>query len=441
MTGLGAQRTSARTIVLLVAAALAWRLVLAARAPVPSGDGCSYLWIARQFAEGRASLALSEVFPPGFPLLCAPFLALGVDAWSAGLAVCLVTAALAVWPIVRIADHLRAGAGVPAAILWVASADLARNAADVFSEPAYLLAMACGTLCGLRGRFVAVGVWSAIAFWIRPEGVLLAAAFVLVERRRALVAMLPTALGVAALAGFRWWHGHGLDPLPMLAFHVNERDDLPERGNVLANLVQVPLRWFEAFGAISLLPLLSVVPKLRAGRSAAALWWQIAMQVGAICTFVTRQRFLLSAAVPVVAIAGAVVAALRPRGRIGLLVVVVAFELVAGWNGVTGADRIAERRLGEYLGPQLHGEERIVTDLTRILWFADQRPLWPRHFRVDELLALAAEPTTRFVALREKHATFAALDRGLSGGWQRATLPTDLDHAVRQRGIAVFVRR
>lgn len=441
MTATGAQRTSARAIVLLVAMALAWRIVLAVRTPVPSGDGCSYLWIARQFAGGRAALALSEVFPPGFPLLCAPLLRVGADAWTVGSCVCLVTAALSVWPIVRIADHLRAGAGVPAAILWVASSDLARNAADVFSEPPYLLAMACGTLCGLRGRFVAVGVWSAVAFWIRPEGVVLATAFALAERRRASVALLPTALGVASLAVFRWWHGHGIDPLPMLAFHVNERDDLPGRGDVLTNLVQVPLRWFEAFGGVGLLPLLAVVPRLRAGRGAAPLAWQVVMQIGAICTFVTRQRFLLSAAVPVFAFAGVAAAALRPRVRGAVLVALVAFELVGGWRGVTGADRVAERRVGEYLGAQLRGEERIVTDLTRILWFADRRPLWPRHFRVDELLALAAEPVTRFVALRDKHETFPELDRGLAVGWRRADLPADLDASVRQRGIAVFVRR
>lgn len=441
MTATGAPRTSTRAIVLLVAVALAWRIALALRTPVPSGDGCSYLWIAKQFAEGRARLALSEVFPPGFPLLCAGFLRFGVDAWTVGLCVCLATAALTVWPIVRIADHLRAGAGGPAAILWVASSDLARNAADVFSEAPYLLAMACGTLSGLRGRFVAVGIWSAVAFWIRPEGVLLAVAFVLVERRRALAALLPTALGVATLAMFRWWHGHGIDPLPMLAFHVNERDDLPERGDVLTNLVHVPLHWFEAFGGAGLLTLAAAAPTLRAGMRAATLWWQIVMQVGAICTFVTRQRFLLSAAVPVFALGGAVTAALRPRVRVAVLVALVVFEAISGWRGVTGAERIAERRLGEYLGAHLLGEERIVTDLTRILWFADRRPLWPRHFRVDELLSLAAEPTTRFVALRENHETFAELNRGLAAGWQRATLPADLDASVRQRGIAVFVRR
>lgn len=434
-------RTRARTIALLVGAALAWRLVLAARTPVPSGDGCSYLWIARQFAEGRFALGLSEVFPPGFPLLCAPFVALGIDPWSVGLWICCSTAALTVWPIVRIADHLRANAGVPAAVLWITSSLLARNAAEVFSEPTYLLAMACGTLSGLRAQWWRCGLWSGVAFWIRPEGVLLAASFAILERRRALALLLPTTLAVAALAVLRWWHGHGLDPLPMLAFHVNERDDLPERGNVLGNLLQVPASCFEAFAGCAVLPLLLLVPRFRGAKNTAALVWQIVMQIGAVVTFVTRRRFLLSAAVPVLTLGGTALAALQPRVRIVVLTLLVSFELVTGWRGVTDADRIAERQVGEYLRDHVEPGDRIVTDLTRILWFADRRPLWPRHFRVDELLALAAEPATRFVALRAKHATFPELERGLAATWQRATLPPDLDASVRERGIAVFVRR
>ncbi|MBL8751485.1 MAG: hypothetical protein JNK78_20190 [Planctomycetes bacterium] len=424
-----------------MAAALVWRLVLVLRTPVPSGDGCSYLWIARQIAEGRVALGLSEVFPPGFPLLCAPFLALGGDDWTVGACVCVVAAALTVWPLVRIADLLRPGAGVSAAILWVSSSLLARNAAEVFSEPTYLLAMAIGTLCGLRAQWWRLGIWSGIAFWIRPEGLVLAAAFVLVERRRALVALVPVVLAVAALAAFRWWHGQGFDPLPILAFHTNERDDLPERGAVFANLVQVPLRWFEAFGGAGVLPLLLFVPALRSGRPAGALVWQVAMQIGAICTFVTRRRFLLSAAVPVIALAGVAAAALAPRTRRIVLVLLVAFEGVTAWRGVTDADRVAERQVGEYFGQELRPGERIVTDLTRILWFAGQRPLWPRHFRVEELVALAAAPDSRFVALREKHESFPEIAKGIESGWVRAQLPERLDRSVRERGIAVFQRR
>lgn len=436
-----AHRTPGPWIAVAVAAALVWRIVLVLRTPVPSGDGCSYLWIARQFAEDRAALGLSEVFPPGFPLLCAPFLALGGDAWTVGTCVCVAAAALTVWPLVRIADLLRPGAGVPAAVLWAASSLLARNAAEVFSEPTYLLAMAIGTLCGLRAQWWRVGIWSGIAFWIRPEGLVLAAAFVLLERRRALASLVPAAVAIAGLAGFRWWHGHGFDPLPILAFHTNERDDLPERGAVFANLMQVPLRWFEAFGAVSLLPLFLFVPALRGARGVAALVWQIVMQVGAICTFVTRRRFLLSAAVPVIALAGAAAAAMRPRTRGIVLVLLVTFEGVTAWRGVTDADRVAERQVGEYLGRELQPGERIVTDLTRILWFAGQRPLWPRHFRVEELVALAAAPDSRFVALREKHETFPEIEKGIASDWVRAQLPESLERSVRERGIALFVRR
>ena len=439
-----APRTPAAVVWALAAGTIVWRFVLSVRTPVPSGDGCSYLWIAQQFANGSWGLGLSEVFPPGFPMLVAPWLALGGDAWTTGLWLCLMAAALTVWPLVRIADHVRPGAGPAAGVLWLSSSLLARNAAEVFSEPVYLLVMAIGTLDGLRGRWWRCGIWSGLAFWIRPEGVLLAASFVLVERRRALAALVPVAVAVFALALLRWVHGHGFDPLPMLAFHVHERTDLPERGQVFGNLLQVPAAWAEAFGPVGLLPLLLLAPALRRRvRGAGALVWQVVLQIGAVCTFVTRRRFVLSAGVPVFALAGVALAALPVRWRRIVGTVLVGFGLVTAWNGVTDADRIAERRIGEYLGARLAPADEIESDLTRVKWFAGRRPLWPRHYTAAEMLGMATRPEVRFVVLSERSVRghFDTIAAGLAAEFAPVQLPADLADLGRARGLQVFVRR
>ena len=443
MNGGAAQRTSHGVIAALAAATIGWRFVLSLRTPVPSGDGCSYLWIASQFADGNWALGLSEVFPPGLPLLCAPWLAIGCDAWTVGLCICLFAAGLTVWPLVRIADHVRPGAGVPAAILWLSSSLLARNAAEVYSEPTFLLAMAVGSLHGLRAQWWRCGVWSGIAFLIRPEGALLAASFALVHRGAVIRTLVPLAAAVLGLGLLRLVNGHGFDPLPMLLFHVNERDDLPERGNVLANLLQVPVAWAEAFGPVGLLPLLLLVRSWRPDRCALPFVWQIVMQIGAVCTFVTRKRFMLSAAVPVIALAGVALAPLRVRWRALLLSAMVLWGAVGAWRGVTDADRFAERRVGERLATLLRPEDDFVTDLTRVRWFAGRRPLWPRHFTVDELLAAAAKSNVRYVVLSEDsvRGQFAALSRGLAAGYERQPLPPEIEVLCRSHRIAIFVRR
>lgn len=433
--------TTPRTIVVLALATIAWRIALAFRTPVPSGDGTSYLWIAQQFAEGRWGLGLSEVFPPGFSLLLAPWLALGCEPWASGVVTCVAAAGLTVWPLVRIADRVRPGAGVVAGVLWASSSLLARNAVEVFSEAPYLLAMAIGSLHGLRARWWRCGLWSGIAFWIRPEGALLAASFALTEPRQAVRTCLPVGLAVLGLGWLRWSHGHGFDPLPMLLFHVNERDDLPERGDAFANVLHVPAAWAEAFGPAGFLPLLLAFRRWRPGRHAVPFGWQIVLQIGAMLTFVTRRRFLLSAAVAAVAAGGAALAGL-PRGwRRMLLAVCVVFGVAAAWRGVTDPDRIAERALGERFAVVLSAEDDFVTDLTRIRWFAGRRPLWPRHRSAAELIAAAAPPNVRWVALRERSPECAEVERALLPTFVRAELPPELAELVRERGIAVLSRR
>jgi hypothetical protein len=413
---------------------------LAAATPVPSEDGVSYFWMAQRFAAGEWRAALSMVFPPGWPLLLAPLLACGVAAERAATLLGAASLAACVWPLVRIARALHPDAELPAAVLWASSPLLLRVAAEGYSEPPFLVLMAFGTLAGLRGRFVAMGVCSGIAFWLRPEGFALAASFVLVQPRAAWRSLLPAAGGVLALASLRAGAGLGFDALPLVAFHA-QRDDLPDRGALLANLLAMPGPWFEAFGVAGLTALLA--PWRRREPAAATLRWQIALQLAAICTFVVRRRFFLSCAVPVVVLAAAVLARAPRRVAQAVLVLAIVLGAVFAWRGRTDADRAVERELGVWLAQALPRDGALVTDLPRVAWYAGRRPPPPRHFAAAQLLAQAHAADVRCVVLSidSKRGQFAELAAGLADAFARAELPASLRDAADARGIAVFVAR
>lgn len=429
---------SRRAIWALVAATVAWRSVLAVRTPVPSEDGASYLWMAQRFAAGDFAAGLGEVFPPGLPLLLAPWLWFGGDAFATAQAFGVLCAAATVLPLVAIARQVAPAGALAVGCLWASGSLLARNAVEVFSEPPFLLLMALGTLAGLRGRWWLLGGCAALAFWIRPEGLLLPAAFVLSHRRAALSSLLPAGASVLLLALVRWLAGHGFDPLPLLAFH-EQRDDLPGRGALLANLVQVPAAWFEAFGVAGLL--LFGAWRQRRERAAQALGWQCLLQIGAVCTFVVRRRFFLSAAVPVFALASPALAALRPRWRAALVAALVLAGGIGGYCGTIATDRLAERDVGRWLATQLAPDETLVSDLARVVWYAGRQPPPPRRFAAENLAARAEQQAARYVVLGSSREGFDDLRRLLAAGYARTSLPDGLARLADERGIAVFARR
>jgi len=422
----------------VVAAAIAWRWLLAARTPVPSEDGVSYLWMAQRFAAGDLAAGLGEVFPPGFPLLLAPWSWCGGEPFVTAQVFGVACAAATVLPLCAIARHFGAAGALGAVWLWASGSLLARNSVEVFSEPPFLLLMALGTLAGLRGRWWLCGAAAAIAFWIRPEGLLLPAAFVLSHRRAALRALVPAGGGVLLLAVVRWLAGHGFDPLPLLAFH-EQRDDLPERGQVLANVLQVPGAWLEAFGLAGLL-LFAAVWRWRE-RAAQALGWQCLLQVGAVCTFVVRRRFLLSAAVPVHALAAQALAALRPRWRAALVTALVVAGAVGAFRGTIEPDRAAERDVGRWLAARLTADEVVVSDLARVVYYAGGRPPAPRKFAAAALVTQARQHAARFVVVANRRDGFDALARGLAAEYEPLSLPDELRRLADARGITVFARR
>lgn len=431
-------RRRALAIAAAVAATIVWRVVLLRLTPVPGEDGVAYLWLARRFAAGDFAAGFGDVFPPGFPLLLAPWLWLGGEPFATAQWFGIVCAAATVPVLVALARRIAPDGALAVAWLWAFAPLLARLSVEVFAEPPFLLVVALGTLAGMRQRWWLTGLAGAVAFWIRPEGLLLPIAFVLAHRTPALRALAATLAGVLAFAGARWLGGHGFDPLPLLAFH-EQRDDLPERGRVLTNLLAVPGGWFEAFAVTGLLALYAL--RRWRERDVQALGWQSLLQVGAICTFVVRRRFFLSAAVPMHALAAPALAALRPRCRWLLVGVLAVVGGVLGVRGVTEPDRIGERELGRWLLPQLAGDDQLVTDLARVGWYAGRRPPPPRKFTTETLLAQAHEPAVRFVVVADRREGFAALAAGLAGDFVPVALPDGLAQLAAARGIAVFARR
>lgn len=434
-------RREDQALLFVVMAAVIWRWVLAQRTPVPSEDGSTYLWMAQQFAAGHWHDGFATVFPPGLSLLLAPLLALGLEPLFAAQLLGCITSGLTTVPLALVAHTLRPGAAVPAAILFAAASLPSRNAAEVYSEPPFLLLLALGTLAGLRHHYWRLGICSALAFLLRPEAVLLPLAFALTDRR-ALRALLAAAAGVLLLALLRWLSGNGLDPLPIRSFH-ELRDDLPERGAVLANLLQVPKAFAEAFELMAPLPLLLLLPPRLVPRGTRPLLLQLALNTLVICTFVVRSRFFLSAAVPVVALAAVGTSRLRLPWRCAALALCAGLGLYTGWNGVIDADRAVERGVGRYLAHELHPGEQVAGDMPRVIYYAGRRPPEPRHFDATQLLAMAAAADVHFVVLSRdtKRGTFAPVSAGLEPRFARLQLPEGLQEPAEARGIVVFVRR
>ena len=429
-----------RALPWIVLGALLWRALLAWRTPVPAEDGVTYLWMAQQFAGGRAADALSEPFSPLWPLLLALPIRLGVEPVFAAQVLGSLCGALAVWPVAAIAERLRPGAGVPAAALAATSRLFALTAVEGYTEPLFALAVACGVLAGLRERWWTLGLCGALAFLVRPEGMLLPLPFVLLRGWRA----LPPVAAVVLLFGlWRAACGLGFDPVPKVAFH-GLRDDLgDERGSVLHNLLALPTAYMEAFAAAGLFAAMSPLPPRRPGLGRLAALLGIALLP--MLTFVVRRRFLVGWTGVVTPLAGAGIAAL-PRATVRVRAVATALacalDLVLGWHGTIDSNRIGERLVGEHLASRLAPGETIAGDLTRVLWFAGQRPLPARHFDAAWFVARARADGVRFVVVgSNRRDSFAAIQQGIADRFAPCALPPALRAAAEDRGLAVFERR
>ncbi len=425
----------------LACATAIWRSMLAARTPVPSEDAASYLWMAQRFAAGDWAAGFGEVFPPLLSLLVAPWIAVGVDAVLAGQLVGALGAALAVFPVAALAERLRPGAGVAAAALLATGSLLARNAAEVYSESPFLLAAAMALWAGGAGRWWLAGLCCGLAVWLRPEGLLLPVALLIGHRRPALRALPVFAALWLLLPACRWALGHAPTLVDKLAFHA-ERNELSDRGDWFGNALRAPAAFLEAFGpAAILLPLACWRRSPAEARAARGLWGWLVLDVLAVCSFVVRRRFFLSAAAAVLPLLAAGLQRLPARLRGVVLAVLCVAGMADGWFSITEPDRLAEKLVGQHLARRLGPGDLVAGDLQRVLFFAGVRPPPPRRWSADELVAHARPPAVRFVVLAGRRPTAAPVEAALADAFTPYVLPARLQEVAAARGVIVLVRR
>jgi len=449
-------RIAPRTLLTLVAIALVWRLFLSALTPVPSEDGVTYLWMAQQFGRGDWRSPLCEVFPPLLPLLMAPFVDVA-STWQGGPLVAEATTArggiaggqfalsllgaLAVVPIAQVAARLAPAAPRPAAlaagILAALPALPARYCAEVYTEPVFAGAIAAGVGAGLRGRFWRLGAWSGVAFWLRSEALVLPLAWIACRPRSAWRATLPVAAAVGLLALLRSVAGAGFDPLPKLAFNLPKSALGGGASEFAASLAHLPGAWLEAFGLAGILAVFGFWRE-RNVRAARPLLVALALALVVVVAFAVRRRFLVAWWPLVVAFAALAIADLRRGSRAALLAAAVAIAIITGLH-TTDADRIAERDVGRWLGRRLQPARDVVTDLTRVRFFAGLRPLPPRHVEAAELIAAARAPAAQFLVLGSRRPAAAEVIAALPE-YRPLPLPPDLAALAAERGLDVRAR-
>ncbi len=172
--------SDAALLAVVTAVALAIRVYLSLTSYCISGDGVSYVLMARDFAEGRSSHALASVFPPLYPYLT--MLAhtlvrdweLAGDLVSSGLG---ALTCIAIFYLVR--EQLkRRDLAIGAAALTAIHPGLADYSASVRTEAGYIflaVAAAAVILPGIRARrlgtIALAGAIAGVAYAYRSEAI------------------------------------------------------------------------------------------------------------------------------------------------------------------------------------------------------------------------------------------------------------------------------
>lgn len=442
----------------VAALALLFRIWLSCSTPVPAEDGANYLWMAERFAEGDFVAPIGEVFPPLGAMLAAVPIACGAPPVAATQGLMALAGALSVVTVGRAAGQGLGGGelgrrvGLTAAWILCWSPLAARFGAEGYSEPLFVCVVGVALDAGFRRRPWCCGFWSAVGFWVRPEALVVPLGFALASVRRRTPpfaagwwALVPLALGILLLTLWRGAATGDFHPLPKLAF--NAARGLDESGRWLHNLSRVPLAALEAYGpALLLVPFAWRWPTSSPGRERAVgvrrdcLWvWGLALVP--IVTFAVRRRFFVSwsGVAAVLAALGALAIAAQMRRRTVVLAALgwALYGSLVAWRGLIDESRLAERDLGRWLAAQTEPGQRIAGDMTRVLYFAGQRPLPPMHFDAAELIERARAPGVAWAVFSAARPTWGEVRAGLPE-WGPAALPARLREAVDARRMVVL---
>lgn len=445
----------ARAAWVVLGLAMAVRALVAARTAVPDRDAATYLWMARQVAEGHLDAAFATVFHPLYALLVAPIVPLVGDAVVAGQIVACVLAALAVLPLFALTERaFGSTAAIVATSFYAVGVWFARHPADALSEgPFYFfVAATVALLTRDQPRALLAGIVAALAYGTRPEGAalfLLGAPWLLLRGQR----RAAFAFGCGGSCALSWplgWAslGPGFTLTPKAAFNFEVGVGAPDTDVVahyLHHLIAIPGAMLEAIGYVALpLAVLGVIrasPRLRT--PAALCLGLVLVQVLVVPLLRSNIRFVSGYGILLLPFAGRAVADLAPHwrrlrvpARIALACAAVAGDLVR-LPQARRVERVVERALGEHLGAALREGEVIATDMPRLAFYAGLRPPEPRPIGASEIAAASRDPSTRFVAVVIGR---TAVGAGIEG-FAPLPLPPAVQQLVEARGICVLVRR
>lgn len=433
-----------RGLRLMVLGAFLLRAFVSALTGVPSQDGTNYLWMAERFGEGAWCAGLDEVFPPLWPLLVAPFTWIGIDTFRMGQLVAALCGAFALVPILRTTERVAPGMTRLVGTLWIVAPIAVRAGAECYSGAAFQLVGAWAAWALVERRFWMVGACAGLAFLVRPEGAALALGAALLSPFRGWRALPGLGIAVLGYGAARAACGHGFDPLPKLALHAG-RGDTPFdavagfQGEVLLdNLLQLPGAWLEGLQGLGVLALVGVWRSRREPLLRGHLWVLLIALV-AIVTFLTRRRFVAAWVFLLAPFAGYGLRSLSERARFPLVLVSLLIGLLSSLS-LQERDRIGEKVVGEYLGSELQPGEDLVTDLTRIRWFAGLRPNPPRVLSQEELVEAARAPATRFLVLSGRRDSADVIIAELGGLFRSHAMAEDQRNAAQRRGLRVLER-
>jgi len=443
-----------------VALALSLRLFVAWRTVVPARDGATYLWMAERVGAGEIGAAFDTVFHPLYSLLTGGLLWLvpGLEPMPAGQLVAVVAAACACWPLQALTAQLHGErAARCTALLYAVGLWFVRYPAECLSEGCFypLVALWALALLGRPIRPGVAGAAAALAYLVRPEGLLLLVLGALRLRGRALCFLLAAGLPVASLlplgyavfgdgptltpkAAFNYAVGVGAEPSP-LAYYFSQA-------------WRVPGTAFEAIGYAAL-PLagLGLWLHRRRGAHGTAARWLLAplfVQVMVVPLLRSHARFLSGFGLLLLPFSGLALAAILARlPRSGVRSLAARASLwgvclmpdLARLPIAHGDERLVERRLGEWLRPRGCGSRFIATEMPRLEFFAGQRPGPPRPITRAELLGAASDPSMRFVVVVAPRSHIAPSELEALG-LRAVSLPEALSTLAKQRALLVYER-
>ncbi len=205
-----------------LSAGLGLRILTFLSAPAIELDGIGYATVAARFAKGLFGQALSDVFPPVYPLAVAFFHLFIPDFELAGRSVSLVCGMLAIYVSFLFAKRLYPQGAKPVWIAFLVAFQpyLVRYSGAVLSESLAVLlfsaaffAFYAGWRDERRGRIAASGLCLTLTYLARPEYIAFYAPFLflLLTKRRfrdSLLFLSPfLVLGVLYICALRWQTG------------------------------------------------------------------------------------------------------------------------------------------------------------------------------------------------------------------------------------------